>query len=43
VQKVKGEQFTFGNVTTAVLQMLLREGHYSKRIDVFGTCINQKQ
>jgi len=34
VQKVKGEQITFDDVATAVLQMVLREGHYSKRIDV---------
>jgi len=34
VQKVKSEQITFDNVATAVLQMVLREGHYSKRIDV---------
>ena len=46
VQKVKGEQITFGNIATAVLQMVLRESHYSKRIDVV-MCIqktfNQKQ
>ena len=35
VQKVKGEQTTFGDVATAVLQMVLREGKHKKRIDVF--------
>jgi len=34
VQKDKGEQIIFGNVATAVLQMVLREGHYSKRTNV---------
>ena len=34
VQKVKGEQTTFGDVATAVLQMVLREGKHNKRIDV---------
>ena len=34
VQKGKGEQSTFGDVATAVLQMVLREGKHSKRIDV---------
>ena len=34
VQKVKGEQSTFGDVASAVLQMVLREGKHSKRIDV---------
>jgi len=34
VQKVKGEQVTFGDVATAVLLMVLKEGNCSKRIDV---------
>ena len=34
VQKDNGKQITFGNVATALLQMVLREDHYSKRIDV---------
>ena len=34
MQKVKGEQTTFGDVATAVLQMVLREGKHKKRIDV---------
>ena len=34
VQKGKGEQITFGDVATAVLQMVLREGYYSKRTDI---------
>ena len=34
MQKVKGEQTTFGDVATAVLQMVLREGKYKKRTDV---------
>jgi len=34
VQKVKGEQVAFGDVATAVLQMVLKEGNCSKRIDV---------
>ena len=34
VQKVKGEQSTFGDIATAILQMVLREGKCSKRIDV---------
>ena len=33
-QKVKGEQTTFGDVATAVLQMVLREGKHKKRTDV---------
>ena len=37
MQKVKGEQTTFGDVATAVLQMVLREGKDSNRIDVVLT------
>ena len=34
MQKIKGEQTTFGDVTTTVLQMVLREGNHCKRIIV---------
>jgi hypothetical protein len=34
VQRVKGDQATFGDVATAVLSMALREGSQSSRIDV---------
>ena len=34
VQRVKGDQVTFGDVATTVLSMALREGAESDRIDV---------
>ena len=34
VQRVKGDQVTFGEVATIVLSMALREGAESDRIDV---------
>ena len=34
VQRIKGDQETFGIVPTTILSMVLREGSQSKRIDV---------
>ena len=34
IQRVKGDQDTFGNVATKVLSMALKEGSQSNRIDV---------
>ena len=34
VQRIKGDQYTFGDVAITILSMVLKEGSQSKRIDV---------